>query len=127
MANMTLVHNAGGKHVDPIEDLVADVQAGKMVILMDDEDRENEGDLVCAAEHVTPQVINFMAKYGRGLVCLALTETRCAEFLDESSVAWSITFEQIAPPSRKQHRRQMTKQIRLKLLVFHIQSVIPQI
>ena len=79
MANMTLVHNAGGKHVDPIEDLVADVKAGKMVILMDDEDRENEGDLVCAAEHVTPQVINFMAKYGRGLVCLALTETRCAQ------------------------------------------------
>jgi 3,4-dihydroxy 2-butanone 4-phosphate synthase / GTP cyclohydrolase II len=79
MANITLVHNAGDKHVDPIEELVADIKAGKMVVLMDDEDRENEGDLVCAAELVTPQVINFMAKYGRGLICLALTEARCSQ------------------------------------------------
>jgi 3,4-dihydroxy 2-butanone 4-phosphate synthase / GTP cyclohydrolase II len=79
MANMTLVHNAGVRQVDPIEELVSAVKGGRMIILMDDEDRENEGDLVCAAEYVTPQVINFMAKYGRGLICLALTEARCAQ------------------------------------------------
>jgi 3,4-dihydroxy 2-butanone 4-phosphate synthase/GTP cyclohydrolase II len=60
--------------VGPIEDAVADIRAGKMVILMDDEHRENEGDLCMAAERVTPEAINFMAKYGRGLICLALTE-----------------------------------------------------
>src|SRR4051812_41922626 len=53
-----------------------DIRRGKMVILTDDEDRENEGDLVMAAEKVTPQAINFMAKHGRGLICLSLTEER---------------------------------------------------
>src|SRR5258708_5239010 len=62
--------------ISPIEDAIADIRAGKMVILMDDENRENEGDLCMAAERVTPQAINFMAKYGRGLICLALTEER---------------------------------------------------
>jgi 3,4-dihydroxy 2-butanone 4-phosphate synthase/GTP cyclohydrolase II len=56
-----------------IEDALADIRIGKMVILVDDEDRENEGDLTLAAEHVTPEAINFMATYGRGLVCLSLT------------------------------------------------------
>ena len=65
--------------VSPIEDAIADIRAGKMVILMDDENRENEGDLCMAAEKVTPEAINFMAKYGRGLICLALTEDRIAE------------------------------------------------
>ncbi|MFA6441804.1 MAG: bifunctional 3,4-dihydroxy-2-butanone-4-phosphate synthase/GTP cyclohydrolase II [Sterolibacterium sp.] len=65
--------------VSPIQDIVADIRAGKMVILVDEEDRENEGDLVIAAEHVTPEAINFMAKYGRGLVCLTLTEARCRQ------------------------------------------------
>jgi len=60
--------------VGPIEDAIADIKAGKMVILMDDENRENEGDLCMAAEKVTPEAINFMARYGRGLICLALTE-----------------------------------------------------
>jgi 3,4-dihydroxy 2-butanone 4-phosphate synthase/GTP cyclohydrolase II len=59
-----------------IPELLEDLRAGKQVILMDDEDRENEGDLVFAAEHATPEQINFMAKYGRGLVCLALTPER---------------------------------------------------
>ena len=59
-----------------ISEAVADLQAGKCVILVDDEDRENEGDLVMAAEQVTPDAINFMAKYGRGLICLALTPER---------------------------------------------------
>lgn len=59
-----------------IEEAIADIKHGKMIILSDDEDRENEGDLVIAAEKVTPEVINFMAKYGRGLICLTLTEER---------------------------------------------------
>ena len=65
--------------ISPIEDAIADIKAGKMVILMDDEHRENEGDLCMAAEKVTPEAINFMAKYGRGLICLALTENRISE------------------------------------------------
>ena len=60
-----------------IEEAVADIRDGKMIIIVDDEDRENEGDLVCAAEKVTPEVINFMATHGRGLICLPLTEERC--------------------------------------------------
>jgi 3,4-dihydroxy 2-butanone 4-phosphate synthase/GTP cyclohydrolase II len=60
--------------VRPIEEAIADIKAGKMVILMDDENRENEGDLCMAAEKVTPAAINFMARYGRGLICLALTD-----------------------------------------------------
>ena len=59
--------------VNSIEEVIGDIQAGKMVILVDDEDRENEGDLCMAAELVTPEAINFMAKYGRGLICLTLT------------------------------------------------------
>ncbi len=58
-------------------EIVAELKAGRMVILVDEEDRENEGDLVMAAEHITPEAINFMAKYGRGLVCLTLTAERC--------------------------------------------------
>ncbi|MFZ2950294.1 MAG: 3,4-dihydroxy-2-butanone-4-phosphate synthase, partial [Desulfuromonadaceae bacterium] len=60
-----------------VEEAIEDFKAGKMVILVDDEDRENEGDLVIAAEKVTPEAINFMATYGRGLICLTLTEERC--------------------------------------------------
>ena len=62
-----------------IEDAVKDISEGKMVIIVDDEDRENEGDLVCAAEKVTPEIISFMAVHGRGLICLPLTEERCDE------------------------------------------------
>jgi 3,4-dihydroxy 2-butanone 4-phosphate synthase/GTP cyclohydrolase II len=65
--------------VSTIEEALKDIQEGKMVILVDDEDRENEGDLTMAAEKVTPESINFMAKYGRGLICLTLTETRLNE------------------------------------------------
>lgn len=67
------------RQISPIEDAIADIKAGKMVILMDDEHRENEGDLCIAASHATPAAINFMAKYGRGLICLALTEERIQE------------------------------------------------
>ena len=63
--------------LDKIEDILDDLRQGKMVILMDDEDRENEGDLLMAAECVTPDDINFMARYGRGLICLTLTEDHC--------------------------------------------------
>ena len=62
-----------------IEDAIRDIKKGKFIILVDDEDRENEGDLVIAAEHVTPQAVNFMAKHARGLICLALTPQRVEE------------------------------------------------
>lgn len=65
--------------ISPIEDIIAEMRAGRMVILVDEEDRENEGDLVLAAEHVTPEAINFMVKHARGLVCLTLTEARCKQ------------------------------------------------
>src|SRR5512140_2480988 len=60
-----------------IEEAIADIKKGKMVILVDDEDRENEGDLTMAAEMVTPEAINFMARFGRGLICLTLTPDKC--------------------------------------------------
>jgi len=59
------------------EEIIEDLRRGKMVVIMDDEDRENEGDLLLAAQKVTPDAINFMAKYGRGLICLTLTKGRC--------------------------------------------------
>ncbi|TSE27771.1 bifunctional 3,4-dihydroxy-2-butanone-4-phosphate synthase/GTP cyclohydrolase II [Tepidimonas aquatica] len=62
-----------------VDEIVAELRAGRMVILVDEEDRENEGDLVLAADHVTPEAINFMAKYGRGLICLTLTRQRCEQ------------------------------------------------
>ena len=66
--------------LSPVQEIVAEMRAGRMVILVDEEDRENEGDLVLAADHVTPEAINFMARFGRGLICLTLTRERC-EFL----------------------------------------------
>lgn len=64
---------------DTIEQALEDLRSGKIIVVADDEDRENEGDLVCAAELVTPEMINFMAQHGRGLICLALTAERCDE------------------------------------------------
>jgi hypothetical protein len=66
---------------DRVEDAIQDIRDGKLVIVADDEDRENEGDLVCAASCITPELVNFMATHGRGLICVALTEER-AEALD---------------------------------------------
>jgi len=63
--------------ISPVEDIVADLRAGRMVILVDEEDRENEGDLLLAADHVTPEAINFMARFGRGLICLTLSREHC--------------------------------------------------
>ena len=61
------------------QEIIDDIKAGKMVVIMDDEDRENEGDLLMAAECVTAKDINFMARYGRGLICLTLTREHCRE------------------------------------------------
>lgn len=66
-------------NLNTVEELIQDIRLGKMVILMDDEDRENEGDLVMASECVKPQDINFMAKYARGLICMTMTEQRCKQ------------------------------------------------
>lgn len=71
--------------LNTIEEIIADIKEGKMVILMDDEDRENEGDIIVAAEKVTPEIINFMASEARGLICLTLTGERC-DFLGLASM-----------------------------------------
>jgi len=78
-------------------EIIEDIRQGKMVILMDDEDRENEGDLIMAADMVTPEAINFMATYGRGLICLTLTEARCEQLklplmVDDNTAAFSTNF-----------------------------------
>src|SRR5437588_12537176 len=61
----------------PVPDAIEEIRAGRIVVVVDDEDRENEGDLTIAAEKVTPEIINFMATHGRGLICLALAPERC--------------------------------------------------
>ena len=65
--------------LNSIEDAINDIRLGKVVVVVDDENRENEGDFIAAAEKVTPEMINFMALHGRGLICAPLTETRCDE------------------------------------------------
>ena len=71
------------KHVnlDPIEDAIKAIARGEMVVVVDSEDREDEGDFICAADKVTPEIVNFMATHGRGLICVSLLEERC-EVLD---------------------------------------------
>ncbi|MGH8232083.1 MAG: 3,4-dihydroxy-2-butanone-4-phosphate synthase, partial [Steroidobacteraceae bacterium] len=79
--------HSGGSHagagpssgLNSIDEILVELRAGRMVVIMDDEDRENEGDLVMAASCVRPEDINFMARYGRGLICLTLTRERCAQ------------------------------------------------
>src|SRR6195256_5213071 len=63
----------------PVPDAIEEIRAGRIVVVVDDEDRENEGDLTVAAEKVTPEIINFMAKEGRGLICMPMTEDRLEE------------------------------------------------
>jgi 3,4-dihydroxy 2-butanone 4-phosphate synthase/GTP cyclohydrolase II len=63
--------------MNSIEEILKDLKLGRMVILVDDEDRENEGDLLVASEFITPEHINFMSKFGRGLICLTLNEKKC--------------------------------------------------
>jgi 3,4-dihydroxy 2-butanone 4-phosphate synthase/GTP cyclohydrolase II len=71
--------NPSSTAISSIHEIVADLRAGKMIVLVDEEDRENEGDLVLAADHVSAEAINFMAKHGRGLICLTLTKERCQQ------------------------------------------------
>lgn len=88
--------------ISSVEDIVADMRAGRMVILVDEEDRENEGDLVLAADHVTADAINFMARFGRGLICLTLSRERCEALKlppmavrngDKKSTAFTVSIE----------------------------------
>lgn len=65
--------------LNTVDEAIKDIQDGKVIIVVDDEDRENEGDFIVAAEHVTPEIVNFMATHGRGLICCAITEDRCEE------------------------------------------------
>jgi 3,4-dihydroxy 2-butanone 4-phosphate synthase/GTP cyclohydrolase II len=80
MPDKTTLHpSATTTEFSDIEEIIADIKAGKMVIMVDDENRENEGDLLMAAEKVRPEDINYMARYGRGLICLTITRDRCAQ------------------------------------------------
>ncbi|QJW91279.1 3,4-dihydroxy-2-butanone-4-phosphate synthase [Spirosoma taeanense] len=65
--------------LDTIEEAIEEIRQGKIVIVVDDEDRENEGDMICAAESITPEIVNFMVTQGRGLICVSLPERRCQE------------------------------------------------
>ena len=83
--------------ISKIEEIIEDFRQGKMVILMDDEDRENEGDILMAASMVRPEDINFMAKYGRGLICLTLSKARCQQLnlplmVDKNEAQFSTAF-----------------------------------
>ena len=83
--------------MNTIEEIIEDLRQGKMVIIMDDEDRENEGDLVMAASFTRPEDVNFMARYGRGLICLTLTSERCQQLrlplmVNENKTAHSTNF-----------------------------------
>ena len=86
-----------GKEFSSIQDAIKDVRQGKMIVIVDDEDRENEGDLMIAAEKITPELINFMARFGRGLICLTLTEERTRELglsmmVDDNQSAFETPF-----------------------------------
>ena len=76
--------------VSPIDEVIEDIKAGKMIILVDDEDRENEGDLTMAAEAVTPEAINFMATHGRGLICLTMSP----DIIDQLKLPMMVTDNQ---------------------------------
>src|SRR5437867_1331170 len=91
-----------------IEETIAEIREGRMVIIVDDEDRENEGDLVCAAEKVTPEIINFMARHARGLICLPLTEERCDELHLTTQVADNTSFHGTAFTISIEARRGVT-------------------
>lgn len=82
--------------LNAIEEAIADIRAGKIVIVVDDEDRENEGDFIAAAELSTPEVVNFMATHGRGLICVSLTEDRCGELELEMMVGENTSYHETA-------------------------------
>jgi 3,4-dihydroxy 2-butanone 4-phosphate synthase/GTP cyclohydrolase II len=101
MSRVTSIDKARLPALDSIEDIIADLRAGKMVVIMDDEDRENEGDLIMAAELCRPEDINFMARYGRGLICLTLTADRCKQ----------LRLPQMVPVGDDRHRTAFTVSI----------------
>ena len=76
---MTTTKNESSLKLNTISEAITDIKKGKVVIVVDDENRENEGDFIAAAEMVTPEMINFMATHGRGLICAPLTEERCED------------------------------------------------
>ncbi len=82
--------------LNSIESAIEDIRQGKMLIVVDDEDRENEGDFIIAARHVTPEVINFMSKHGRGLICAAITDERCQELNQEPMVSSNTSLHETA-------------------------------
>lgn len=82
--------------LDSIESAIEDIKKGKLIIVVDDEDRENEGDFICAAETATPEVINFMSTHGRGLICVPITEERCAELNLQPMVADNTSLHETA-------------------------------
>ncbi len=84
------------KNLNTIEEAIEDIRNGRIVIVVDDEDRENEGDFICAAELVTPEIINFMATYGRGLICVPLPEERCDELELDLMVSVNTSFHSTA-------------------------------
>ena len=74
-----MISNENNIQLNTIEEAIADIRRGKVIIVVDDENRENEGDFLAAAELITPETINFMATHGRGLICTPLTECRCKD------------------------------------------------
>ncbi|MDC1515722.1 3,4-dihydroxy-2-butanone-4-phosphate synthase, partial [Polaribacter sp.] len=76
---MTPIKTQSNTQLDSIEAAIEDIKNGKVIIVVDDENRENEGDFLAAAEMATPEMVNFMATHGRGLICTPLTENRCKE------------------------------------------------
>ena len=82
--------------LDSIESAIEAIKNGEVIIVVDDENRENEGDFICAAEKVTPEIINFMATHGRGLICCSLVEDRCEQLGLDLMVP-----ETIQPPMRR--------------------------
>ena len=96
--------------LNSIQEIIEDISQGKMVILMDDEDRENEGDLVLAAEKVDPDAINFMATHARGLICAPLLESRCEELeldlmIGKNSAAFETPFTISSPKSNNSWKK----------------------
>ena len=82
----------------PIEDIIEDIKKGKMVIITDDADRENEGDLIASAECITPEIVNFMSKYGRGLICTPISE----------SIATRLELQMMVPNNRESFKTNFT-------------------
>ena len=106
-----------------IEEALEDIRAGRMVIVCDDEDRENEGDLTVAAEFATPAAINFMAREGRGLICLALTPERCDELgLDLMAAKNESAFETaftVSIEAQRSEERRVGKECRSRWSPYH--------